>query len=310
MRFVLGIDSGGTKYLVRAAGLDGTPLGAYQGPTCNHYYLSREETIARITDNIGRCLSSFGGTLNDCAYLLCGTTGLDSEEDGEQILALYQSIPALQCPIRCMNDAELAYHAVVGDTGILLIAGTGSIVFGKNPAGKTVRVGGWFSSIMGDEGSGRYIDAWALHHYSRWLDGCRPFTPLARMIRRELGLNSRKELMDCAAQMAAPPWSSPGLGRIVNEAASQGDPYALAILRRAGAWNFKLVEEAVGLLGFGRDETFRVGLWGSTILHGTCQRTEMVRLLKAAYPQVHLCLPSHDAAQEAVLMALDALAEG
>ena len=310
MRFVLGIDSGGTKYLVRAAGLDGTPLGAYQGPTCNHYYLSREETITRISDNINRCLSSFGGTLNDCAYLMCGTTGFDSEEDGEQIRGLYQSIPALRCPIRCMNDAELAHRAVVGSAGILLIAGTGSIVFGKTPAGKTARVGGWFSSIMGDEGSGRYIDAWAMHHYSRWLDGCRPFTLLAEMLRQELGLCSRKELMDYAAQMAAPPWPTPGLGRIVNEAASQGDSYALTILKRAGAWNFKLVEDAVELLGFAKDEAFRVGLWGSTILHGAYQRAEMIRLLKAAYPQVRVCLPTHDAAQEAVRMALQALADG
>lgn len=33
MRYVLGIDSGGTKYLVRAARLDGTLLGMFTGPT-------------------------------------------------------------------------------------------------------------------------------------------------------------------------------------------------------------------------------------------------------------------------------------
>ena len=36
--YVLGIDSGGTKYLVRAAALDGTILGEFRGNTCSHYY--------------------------------------------------------------------------------------------------------------------------------------------------------------------------------------------------------------------------------------------------------------------------------
>ena len=52
MRYVLGIDSGGTKYLVRAARLDGTLLGMFTGPTCNHYYLSRMQTLERIAQNI------------------------------------------------------------------------------------------------------------------------------------------------------------------------------------------------------------------------------------------------------------------
>ena len=309
MRFVLGIDSGGTKYLVRAAALNGTALGSYQGPTCNHYHLSGEQAAARIADNIDHCLASFGGKLCDCAFVMCGTTGLDSSEDGEQILRLYREIPSLCCPIRCINDAELAYHAVIGGPGILLISGTGSIVFGKDAAGRSVRVGGWFTSIMGDEGSGRYLDAWALHHYSRWLDGCRPNTPLVQIIRQELRLRTRKELMDYAAQIATPPWPSPGLGRWVNEAASQGDSYALAILRHAAKWNFRLIDDAAKLLGFQASDLFRVGLWGSTILNGAFQQEELTRLLLAAYPLAHLCLPMHDAAQEAVEMALQALDE-
>ena len=221
MRYVLGIDSGGTKYLVRAARLDGTLLGMFTGPTCNHYYLSRMQTLERIAQNIDACLAEFGGKREDCAYLMCGTTGYDSQEDGEIIQSIYHSLPGFNCPIRCINDAELAHYTATGGEGVLLIAGTGSIAFGRNSAGKTIRVGGWFSSIMGDEGSGRYVDAWALHHYSRWLDGCRPRTLLVEKISAELKIKTRKALMDYSAQMATPPWPSPKLGRIVNEAAEQ-----------------------------------------------------------------------------------------
>ena len=51
-----------------------------------------------------------------------------------------------------------------------------------------------------DEGSGRYVDAWALHHYSRWLDGCRPRTLLVEKISAELKIKTRKALMDYSAQ--------------------------------------------------------------------------------------------------------------
>ena len=307
MRYVLGIDSGGTKYLVRAARLDGTLLGMFTGPTCNHYYLSRMQTLERIAQNIDACLAEFGGKREDCAYLMCGTTGYDSQEDGEIIQSIYHSLPGFNCPIRCINDAELAHYTATGGEGVLLIAGTGSIAFGRNSAGKTIRVGGWFSSIMGDEGSGRYVDAWALHHYSRWLDGCRPRTLLVEKISAELKIKTRKALMDYSAQMATPPWPSPKLGRIVNEAAEQEDEYARKILKRAGSWNFRLADEAIRALAFDQEASFVVGVWGSTIIEGKFQRKEMARLLAAAYPQARLCVPEHDAAEGAIQLALSAV---
>ena len=59
--YVLGIDSGGTKYLVRAAALDGTILGEFRGNTCSHYYLGKEKAARETLNNLGNCLARFGG---------------------------------------------------------------------------------------------------------------------------------------------------------------------------------------------------------------------------------------------------------
>ena len=305
MEYVLGIDSGGTKYLVRAASLSGEPLGSFEGPTCSHYSLPYAEARRRIDENISRCLATFGGRREACRCILSGSTGYDSEEDGEILRRLYRSLEGFDCPVYCMNDAELAHYTATDGVGVLLIAGTGSIAFGRNARGETLRVGGWPLDVMGEEGSGRYVDAWALHHYTRYLDGVRERTALIEEMEKVLGAMGRKQMMDYAMALYAPPWESPGLGRAVNAAAEAGDSYAQRIMERAAACGFELVDELVRALGFDREAAFDVGVWGSTIVKGRVQREAFARILAERYPQARLVIASRDAAQGAVCWALE-----
>ena len=68
MKYVLGIDSGGTKYLVRAAALDGALLGCDEGPAANHYMQPLDEVKRLIGESIDRCLSAFGGRREARSY--------------------------------------------------------------------------------------------------------------------------------------------------------------------------------------------------------------------------------------------------
>ena len=309
MRYVLGIDSGGTKVHVRASALDGTPLGSYIGAPCRHYGRPLEETRALIGANIDGCLATFGGKREDCAYIMCGAAGFDSEEDGIILHELYRSLDEFTCPVTVVNDAELAHYTVTGGVGVLVIAGTGGIAFGRSAAGETARVGGWFPCINSDEGSGTYVDSWALHHLSRYLDGMRPHSEFLQALMDGTNIHSRKELMDHCAKMASPPWETPGVGHIVDASARKGDPYAVAILRHAGAWNFKLADELIRALGLDRESEITVGIWGSAILKSDIQRAEMERLLLERYPQARLKGPERDAAEGAAQWAIERLAE-
>ena len=63
------------------------------------------------------------------------------------------------------SDARVALTAGIGaGEGIVLIAGTGSVAFGRNSAGQEARAGGWGPTI-GDEGSA--ADALAASAYFR-----------------------------------------------------------------------------------------------------------------------------------------------
>jgi len=302
--YVLGIDSGGTKYLVRAAALDGAILGEYRGDSCNHYDLGIQAAANRIEHHLAECLRTFGGLREDCAAIVCGSTGYDSPEDGELLQSVYDHLPGFKSQACCMNDVELAHYTVTGGTGILALAGTGSILFGRSSTGREGRVGGWMKSIFGDEGGGRYLDAKALQYYSRWLDGCRPDTPLLAEIEQKLGRLSRKQLMELSTQMATPPWPAVGLGPAVDRAAEAGDPYALEILEDAAARLFDMTDEAIRVLGMEKEEPLCVGLWGSVLLNCRLEREAFCRLVSARYPQASFRLPVKDAAQGAVEIAL------
>lgn len=302
--YVLGIDSGGTKYLVRAAALDGTILAEYQGPPCSHYQMPFEAAALRIADNLAQCLARFGGQPRDCRCIVCGTTGYDSPEDGEILQRLYEGLAGFSCPILCMNDVELAFHIACSDEGVMILAGTGSICFAKTRRGDSLRVGGWPCSLFGDEGSGRYIDALALRHFSRWLDGCRPESPFLQSIQAHIGIHSRKELMDFAADLQKGDVPTPGLGAIVSAAAEQGDDEAKSILLDAAESLFRLVQEAIQKLHMDALDVLPVGIWGSVLMKSAVVRDELTRLLKAAYPNVRMCIPVKDAAQGAVEIAL------
>ena len=85
MKYILGIDSGGTKYLVRACTPEGGVVAEYVGPPAPHYRLEREEVIKRVNANIDACLAKFGGSRKECVYLVCGTTGLDTDRDQQAV---------------------------------------------------------------------------------------------------------------------------------------------------------------------------------------------------------------------------------
>ena len=267
MKYVIGIDSGGTNFRVEACDLTGKQLAFYIGVPANHYYVDEEELSRRVNANIDACLALFGGKREDAAYLICGTTGLDSPEDEALLNRFYGSLPGFHCPVKVINDAELAHYTVTGGFGVLVISGTGSIAFGRNKAGQTCRSGGWLFTIQGDEGSGTWISRMALRYVGRWLDGAVPESPLVTMVCEHLHIKDRNDLNTIAARSGTPPWYTPPLAEIVNKAADAGDAAAADILQQAADLVAQLVEDTAAALDMPRTEpNFIIGVWGSAIL--------------------------------------------
>ena len=304
-KYILGVDSGGTAYKVRAMSLDGEILAEYEGVPCRHYQLGEEETARRINLNMDAVLGMFGGRREDCQAIAAAVSGIDSPEDEEIVLNIYRSVGGFDCPITCLNDGEMTHYAVTGGVGALVIAGTGSIAFGRNSKGKSARVGGWLFTILSDEGSGSYITRKAMFHYSRFLDGCVEETPIIGLIRQKLGNLGRKDLMLFATEIATPPWTTPSLSVEVNQAALGGDPYALAIMKDAAQCTATLADEVIRLLKLDEEEELRVGVWGSALVKSKLHMQFFTENVKAKYSRDVIVLPEKDACDGACMMALD-----
>ncbi|RDI38278.1 BadF/BadG/BcrA/BcrD ATPase family protein [Gluconacetobacter liquefaciens] len=92
-----------------------------------------------------------------------------------------------RCPYIVCNDVDIACAgAFGGGAGILLLAGTGSMVWATDQTGQALRVGGW-GHLFGDEGSAFWIGREALGTLTRGLDGREPeatsfVTPFCRFM--------------------------------------------------------------------------------------------------------------------------------
>ena len=303
MEYIIGIDSGGTNYRVQAESLNGEILGRYVGTTANHYSFSEEEVKARINHHIDECLATFGGKRQDCRYLVCGTTGLDTEEDGIFLNQLYQSLEGFDCPTVVKNDAEIAHYTVTGGAGVLVISGTGSIAFCINRKGDAGRVGGWAFSIMGEEGSGTWVTRKALRYLADCYDKVTEESLLADLIREKLEIRTVKDLTNYSAYLAVHKNGKVSLGETVDWAAEHGDTNAVEILKAAAQETFRLVDKLIGVLGMQDDTTIEVGVWGSNIVQSRTHLTEFERLIKGKYPQAVVKKPTEEAVDGAVRMA-------
>src|SRR5437868_15061777 len=105
---------------------------------------------------------------------------------------LHSLIPGVQVIIE--SDAFVASIGSIGiDPGILLIAGTGSIVIGRDKERSMFRVGGW-GPHFGDEGSGFWIGREAVRAALRSIDSQSP-TEFTERVAANLGLKSISEIV-------------------------------------------------------------------------------------------------------------------
>src|SRR5438132_1474842 len=150
MRLFLGVDGGQSSTKALIGDETGRVLGAGQAGPCNHAAATegRANLERAITWSVGAACAQAGIAAGAHFEAACfGMSG--GPDDKERILA--GLVDAGRMTVTTDADIALAGATVTGQ-GIIVIAGTGSIVLGRNQAGVRTRVGGW-GFIFGDEGS-------------------------------------------------------------------------------------------------------------------------------------------------------------
>jgi N-acetylglucosamine kinase-like BadF-type ATPase len=136
--------------------------------------------------------------------------------------------------VRVVNDAVIALTAGAAERfGIVVLAGTGSIAYGADRAGRTARSGG-FGSLLADEGSGYWLGHQALREAVRASDGRGGATRLRDLVFEALGATSMAEVIPKVYEQAMPKHGIAALAPLVERARAEGDTVAAELICRGG----------------------------------------------------------------------------
>lgn len=166
------------------------------------------------------------------------------------------------------TDVEAAFHDAFGNGGgILLIAGTGSIVQARDREGGEHRVGGW-GRLLGDEGSGYAIGLEGLRAVTRAGDGRIPPTALTAAVLGHCGVESVEDLVGWAERASKREIAA--LAPVVVQEADSGDESAARIVQDAVDALRTHVEAVLVAMGVAGDPARgpELVLWGGLIAPG------------------------------------------
>lgn len=187
--------------------------------------------------------------------IFAGLGGIVSEAHIEKVKAMLRELPVCDSDtlIDAGNDAINAlYGGLGGRDGLILIAGTGSVCFGKRN-GKYWRSGGYCYQ-EGDAGSAYDLGRKALQHLARVLDGRRQKSAFSKAVSERIGCYSYESLTSFIASGARTEVAS--LAKLVTEYSD--DPHAKKIIESGVNEVLEMIRAVYETLEFDSETPFTV----------------------------------------------------
>lgn len=300
---VVGVDGGGSKTHVIVADETGAEITAVHGEGSAVRPGGVDRSADVVAALVKDALASADMTHVTPKVLCVGVAGAGREAERQ---ALWQALASreLADDVVVHADATIAMDDAFGEgAGILLIAGTGSVAFGRSPAGASARCGGW-GPYFGDEGSGAWIGRRALSVVTAAADGREPETALTGAVLTAAQANEVRDLIAWAA--AATPAALASLVPTVVSVAEAGDLRANAILSLAVEELVIHVRTLARQLFVDERASMPVALAGGLLGPRAPLRRRVEQRLKSAVPGAHIraepVIPARGAVRSALRM--------
>ncbi len=234
MGFYAGIDGGGTKTRC-VVGNESSVLATAVSGGCNIVRLGElkaGQSKARdsIHASVRQACTAAKISPQDLLAICLGAAGAARPDTAARLREFLGELnPKME--IEVVGDHVIALEAAFGTApGVIAISGTGSVVYGRDAAGKIARAGGWGFAVS-DEGSGQWIGRHAIAAVLRARDQGQE-TALTELILESWKLDNIELLVQHANGTPAPEF--PRLFPIVVRAADEGDAIARELLEDAG----------------------------------------------------------------------------
>lgn len=300
--FYLGVDGGGTKTEFLCIDAEGREVARARTGTTYHLQVGVDGARAALAEGIGAVCVQAGVAPADLGYAFIGLPAYGEDRAVDpQLHALCGDLLGHD-RYTCANDMVCGWAGSLAcEDGINLVAGTGSIAYGRRGE-MEARSGGW-GEVFSDEGSAYWIAVQGLNAFTRMSDGRLSRGPLHAGFIAALAL---ADDLDVCAQVMGPP----GLGRdgiaalapVVSAAAEAGDTVAAAILEQAAR---ELLAIAVALrtrLGFAEGERAALS-WSGGVVSRQAAVRETLRDLVTAHGGFEVVEPRHSPVEGAAMYA-------
>lgn len=304
MRYYLGVDAGGTKTHTLIADETGRLLGCGRGGTANWEVVGLEGAYETLAHTFRDALKEAGLSASDLSAAGYGLAGVDWPSDEARLTPTIQKL-GVPGPYALVNDTYVALRAGSRDgSGVVVIAGTGCTVAGRNRKGDVFRTFGR-DERWGDFGAASHFVSLATRAMVFAYIGRGPQTALTDLFVQYYGA---KDFLDLSEKIARETFMEPNgtLAPLVFQAADQGDAVAQDIIRKAGEEMGKTAAAIAGRLGL-LDQPFDLVLAGGVIRSGSQLLYQAVlEPVRQQAPQVELVPLVSSPSAGGVLLAMDA----
>lgn len=299
---VIGVDGGGTKTdaVLTAVSADGS-LRTLQrcGAGPSNLQLS---SFDAVTAEVGRAIEGLfvdSGADRRRVAAVCFCMAGAGNESLRRRFEMWAQSRQLAEQIRVTHDARcLVAAGTRRDTGIALIAGTGSLAYARNAAGNQSRCGGW-GRLFGDEGSAHWLALEAFRAASQALDGRGPATQLVAALSDWLDCGRPEQWL--AKLRTLEPHACAAAAKVVSQLAEADDTVARRLVDRCAVELSRMVVVLAERCFLG--QPIDLALAGGLLLHNERIRGGVLEQTREAGVQIEHCQEVPHPVDGAVVLA-------
>ncbi len=231
MPYVFGIDGGGTQSRAILMTDRGKVVYLGKGPSLNYHDVGASQVTSSVKRIFHDALRHARARQEECRGICLGLAGCGQDQDRSIMLPLFDDLFGKDSFV-LLSDAQIALvSGTLSESGIIVLAGTGSMVYGQNEERQEGRVGG-YGSLLSDEGSGYHIGLDALKAIVRHHDGLEEKVDFQNAVFELFGFQRVTEMIGWINSGAASRDKIAAIAEVIIRAASQEDPTADEILNR------------------------------------------------------------------------------
>jgi len=305
MKYLIVFDCGATKTECALTDINGKILYTTMGGAANFLVTGTDGTTRIILSLLNDCIRKFNIDFSEIEKILIGAAGAGRKKDAEKLecsLLEIFSVDGINIKsLTVVGDAQIALHgAFPNEAGCILIAGTGSIIYGKDEKGNIYRSGG-FGRLLGDEGGGFSIGRKGLQAAAKYFDGRGVKTLIVTLIEEKYSIRTADELI---AKVYKENFDIASVAEVVIIAAKNEDQIAHHILLEESE---ELIHHISTMMKKMNKIDLRVSFTGSLISNNNIYSDMLRGKINTSLPLVKIVAPKYSPIEGAILIAKEIL---